>query len=39
MADSKRWWSLGFLAVALGMVVLDGTVVAVALPTIIEDLR
>lgn len=41
MADrqDRRWWSLGVLAAGLSMIVLDGTIVGVALPTIISDLQ
>lgn len=34
----RRWWSLAVLAAGLSMIVLDGTIVGVALPTIIRDL-
>lgn len=34
----RKWLSLGVLALALSMIVLDGTIVGVALPTIIDDL-
>ncbi|WP_040161146.1 MFS transporter [Nigerium massiliense] len=34
-----RWRALGALAAGLAMIVLDGTIVGVALPTIIRDLR
>lgn len=37
--DSRRWWGLGVLALGLSMIVLDGTIVGVALPRIIEDLQ
>ncbi|MGP7813250.1 MFS transporter [Glutamicibacter soli] len=33
------WAALGILAAGLGLVVLDGTIVGVALPTIIADIR
>ena len=33
-----RWWALAVLALGLSMIVLDGTIVGVALPTIIRDL-
>lgn len=35
---SKRWIGLGVLAAGLSMIVLDGTIVGVALPRIITDL-
>lgn len=35
----RRWLGLGVLAAALSMIVLDGTIVGVALPQIIADLR
>ncbi len=37
-SDRRRWLGLGVLAAALSMIVLDGTIVGVALPTLIEDL-
>ena len=37
-ARDTRWFSLGVLALALSMIVLDGTIVGVALPRIIDDL-
>ncbi|HTU16055.1 MAG TPA: DHA2 family efflux MFS transporter permease subunit [Solirubrobacterales bacterium] len=38
-APSRRdWFGLAVLSVGLGMIVLDGTIVGVALPTIITDL-
>lgn len=36
--SSKDWLALAVLAVGLGMIVLDGTIVGVALPEIISDL-
>jgi len=39
-APSRReWFGLAVLAAALGMIVLDGTIVGVAMPDIIRDLR
>lgn len=38
-ATRRDWAALGVLATALAMIVLDGTIVGVALPTIIGDLR
>ncbi|WP_067710310.1 MFS transporter [Nocardia yamanashiensis] len=35
----KKWIALGVLALGLSMVVLDGTIVAVSLPVIIDDLN
>ncbi|HNA98163.1 MAG TPA: MFS transporter [Marmoricola sp.] len=35
----RRWAALGVLAAGLSMIVLDGTIVGVALPTIITDLK
>ena len=32
--DNRRWWTLGAMCFALFMVMLDNTVVNVALPTI-----
>ncbi len=36
--DNRRWWTLGAMCFALFMVMLDNTVVNVALPSIQEDL-
>ena len=36
---ARRWVGLGVLAAALSMIVLDGTIVGIALPTIITDLQ
>lgn len=38
-AGRSRWLSLTVLATALGMIVMDGTVVSVSLPVIVEDLH
>lgn len=38
-ADGRAWAGLWVLATALAMIVLDGTIVAVALPSIITDLH
>lgn len=35
----REWVALAVLAVGLGLIVLDGTIVGVALPTIIDDLE
>lgn len=35
----RRWIGLGVLASALSMIVLDGTIVGVALPVLIDKLR
>jgi EmrB/QacA subfamily drug resistance transporter len=37
--DNRRWWTLGAMCFALFMVMLDNTVVNVALPSIQEDLH
>lgn len=37
-AVPHRWWALVVLAVGLGLIVIDGTIVGVSLPTIIADL-
>ncbi len=37
--DRRRWLSLGVLAAGLSMIVVDGTIVGVALPVIIRDLK
>lgn len=39
VASPKRWWGLLVLAIGLGMIVLDGTIVGVSLPTIISELN
>jgi EmrB/QacA subfamily drug resistance transporter len=36
--SSKRWWALATVAVGVSIIVMDATVVNVALPVIIEDL-
>jgi EmrB/QacA subfamily drug resistance transporter len=36
---NRRWWALGALGVSLFMIMLDNTVVALALPTIQSDLK
>lgn len=35
---SKQWWSLAVIALGVGLVILDGTIVSVALPDIISAL-
>ena len=35
----REWFALAVLSVGLGMIVLDGTIVGVALPDIIKDLH
>src|SRR5919107_289287 len=37
--DNRRWWTLGAMCFALFMVMLDNTVVNVALPSIQKDLH
>jgi EmrB/QacA subfamily drug resistance transporter len=37
--DNRKWWTLGAMCFALFMIMLDNTVVNVALPTIQRDLR
>ncbi len=37
-AGRRRWWALAVLATGLSMIVIDGTIVNVALPTIISDI-
>lgn len=37
--DPRRWRALGVLAAGLAMIVLDGTIVSVSLPTIVADLH
>ncbi len=39
MKSEHRWAALGVLAAGLAMIVLDGTIVGVALPVIIDDLH
>lgn len=34
----REWWALAVLSIGLGLIVLDGTIVGVALPAIIGDL-
>jgi MFS family permease len=36
--DNRRWWTLGAMCFALFMIMLDNTVVNVALPSIQHDL-
>ena len=36
--DNRRWWTLGAMCFALFMIMLDNTVVNVALPSIQDDL-
>ncbi|MBV7411213.1 MFS transporter [Dermabacteraceae bacterium TAE3-ERU27] len=38
-ADPRRWKALGVLALSLSLIVLDGSIVSVALPDIISDLK
>jgi hypothetical protein len=38
LTGRKRWVALLFLALGVAMIILDGTVVNVAIPTIVEDL-
>ncbi|MFQ4147882.1 DHA2 family efflux MFS transporter permease subunit [Arthrobacter sp. LAPM80] len=38
-ASRNKWAGLGVLAAGLSMIVIDGTIVGVSLPTIIEDLH
>ena len=37
--DNRKWWTLGAMCFALFMIMLDNTVVNVALPSIQKDLR
>ena len=37
--DNSRWWTLGAMCIALFMIMLDNTVVNVALPSIQRDLK
>ena len=37
--DNRRWWTLGAMCFALFMIMLDNTVVNVALPSIQRDLH
>ena len=37
--ERRDWLALAVLSVGLGLIVLDGTIVGVALPAIITDLR
>ncbi|MGW4587976.1 MFS transporter [Amycolatopsis thermoflava] len=36
--DSRRWWALGFLALAQFMVIMDTSIIGVALPKVQSDL-
>ena len=38
VADPRRWWVLGVLCLALAVVGIDGTIVNVALPTLVREL-
>lgn len=38
MTGKRRWFALAFVALGVAMIILDGTVVNVALPTMIKDL-
>jgi EmrB/QacA subfamily drug resistance transporter len=38
-AENRKWWTLGAVAIGLFMIMLDNTVVNVALPSIQNDLR
>src|SRR6266487_5804086 len=37
--ENRKWWTLGALSFALFMIMLDNTIVNVALPAIKDDLR
>jgi MFS family permease len=37
--DNRKWWTLGAVAFGLFMIMLDNTIVNVALPTIARDLQ
>ena len=37
--SAKRWWALATVALGVSIIIMDATVVNVALPTIIEDLH
>lgn len=39
MNNSKRWWALVSIALAVALVVMDGTIANVALPVVIRDLE
>lgn len=36
--DPRRWWGLAFIALGVSMIIVDATIVNVAIPTIIDDL-
>ena len=38
LSGKRRWWALVFLALGVAMIILDGTVVNVALPAMVKDL-
>ncbi|MBI1377575.1 MAG: DHA2 family efflux MFS transporter permease subunit [Frankiales bacterium] len=37
--DRRRWWGLAAVALGVSLIIMDATVVNVALPTVIEDLH
>lgn len=39
LTGKKRWWALVVLALGVAMIILDGTVVNVALPAMVKDLN
>ena len=39
VVGARKWWILAILALSLSMIVLDGTIVGVSLPVIIQDLH
>ncbi|MGW9112901.1 DHA2 family efflux MFS transporter permease subunit [Microbacterium sp. NPDC055683] len=36
--DPRRWWGLGFISVAVSLIIVDSTIVNVAVPAIVSDL-
>ncbi|HEY5186572.1 MAG TPA: MFS transporter [Actinomycetes bacterium] len=37
--DRRRWWGLAFIALGVAMIIVDATIVNVAVPTIIDELH
>lgn len=36
--DARRWWGLGFISVAVSLIIVDSTIVNVAIPAVVGDL-
>ena len=37
--DSRRWFGLVFISVAVSLIIVDSTIVNVAVPSIVEELK